>query len=114
MCKKTAGTPSSLFLEIQEFGVKLFAQGGAMLVLTRRVNESIVIGNDIVVTVLEVQRDSIRLGIKAPHNVEINREEIFLLLSEKTKDAASIAAETSLTLHKVDKGLVEERAEAGA
>ncbi len=66
-----------------------------MLVLTRRVNESIVIGNDIIVTVLEIQRDAIRLGIKAPHDVEINREELLLLLSDKQKDAASIAAETS-------------------
>jgi len=66
-----------------------------MLVLTRRVNESIVIGNNIIVTVLEIQRDAIRLGIKAPHDVEINREELLLLLSDKQKDAASIAAETS-------------------
>ncbi|TAN20343.1 MAG: carbon storage regulator [Actinomycetota bacterium] len=66
-----------------------------MLVLTRRVNESIVIGDDIIVTVLEIQRDAIRLGIKAPHDVEINREEILLLLSDKRKDPASVAAETS-------------------
>ncbi len=74
-----------------------------MLVLTRRVNESIVIGNDIIVTVLEIQRDAIRLGIKAPHNVDINREEIFLLLSDKTRDPASIAAETSQK-HIIDQG----------
>ncbi|MDA8270856.1 MAG: carbon storage regulator CsrA [Actinomycetota bacterium] len=85
-----------------------------MLVLTRRVNESIVIGNDIVVTVLEVQRDSIRLGIKAPHDVEINREEIFLLLSDKTRDAGSIAAETSRKLHSTEEEFIGERAGAGA
>lgn len=83
-----------------------------MLVLTRRVNESIVIGNDIVVTVLEVQRDSIRLGIKAPHDVEVNREEIFLLLSDKTRDPASIAAETSQRFNDDRSGDVRERAEA--
>ena len=85
-----------------------------MLVLTRRVNESIVIGNDIVITVLEVQRDSIRLGIKAPHDVDINREEIFLLLSDKTRDAASIAAENSQKLHNTQEKFIEERAGAGA
>lgn len=58
-----------------------------MLVLTRRVNESIVIGNDIVVTVLEIQRDAIRIGIKAPHDVEINREEIAQLLANKLSNA---------------------------
>lgn len=59
-----------------------------MLVLTRRVNESIVIGNNIVVTILEIQRDAIRIGIKAPHDVEINREEIYQLLADKLKDSA--------------------------
>ena len=81
-----------------------------MLVLTRRVNESIVIGNDIIVTVLEIQRDAIRLGIKAPHDVEINREEIFLLLSDKTRDAASIAAETSKKFNNDRRELIEENA----
>ena len=81
-----------------------------MLVLTRRVNESIVIGNDIIVTVLEIQRDAIRLGIKAPHDVEINREEIFLLLSDKTRDAASIAAETSKKFNNDHRSLIEENA----
>ena len=81
-----------------------------MLVLTRRVNESIVIGNEIIVTVLEIQRDAIRLGIKAPHDVEINREEIFLLLSDKTRDAASIAAETSKKLNNDRHSLIEENA----
>ena len=81
-----------------------------MLVLTRRVNESIVIGNEIVVTVLEIQRDAIRLGIKAPHDVEINREEIFLLLSDKTRDAASIAAETSKKFNNDRRELIEENA----
>ncbi len=81
-----------------------------MLVLTRRVNESIVIGNEIIVTVLEIQRDAIRLGIKAPHDVEINREEIFLLLSDKTRDAASIAAETSKKFNNDHRSLIEENA----
>lgn len=47
-----------------------------MLVLTRRVNERIVIGGDITVTVLEVRGDQVRLGIDAPREVEVLREEI--------------------------------------
>lgn len=75
-----------------------------MLVLTRRVNESIVIGNDIIITVLEVQRDSIRLGIKAPHDVDINREEIHLLLSNKLNGTPEAAPEGAMDLEKVSDG----------
>ena len=47
-----------------------------MLVLTRRKNQSIVIGDDIVVTVLEVKGDQIRLGITAPRDIQVYREEL--------------------------------------
>lgn len=47
-----------------------------MLVLTRRKNESIVIGDDIVVTVLEVKGEQIRLGITAPRDVQVYRQEL--------------------------------------
>jgi carbon storage regulator len=48
-----------------------------VLVLTRRAGESIVIGEDVVVTVLEVRGDQIRLGIDAPRDVEVHRREVF-------------------------------------
>lgn len=48
-----------------------------MLVLTRRSNQSIMIGTDIVVTVLEVRGEQVRIGIKAPREVEVHREEVF-------------------------------------
>jgi len=47
-----------------------------MLVLTRRVNERIVIGDDVTVTVLEVRGDQVRLGIEAPRDVKVLREEV--------------------------------------
>ena len=47
-----------------------------MLVLTRRINERIVIGDDIVVTVLEVHGEQVRLGIDAPRSVKVFREEV--------------------------------------
>lgn len=53
-----------------------------MLVLTRRSNQSIMIGNDIVVTVLEVRGEQVRIGIKAPREVEVHREEVFDALHE--------------------------------
>jgi carbon storage regulator len=47
-----------------------------MLVLTRRINEEIVIGDDIVVTVVAVQGEKVRLGIVAPRSVRVDRREI--------------------------------------
>jgi len=49
-----------------------------MLVLTRRVNERIVIGDNVVVTVLEVRGEQVRLGIEAPRDVKVFREEVLL------------------------------------
>ena len=48
-----------------------------MLILTRCVNESITIGDEISVTVLSVQSNQVKLGINAPRNVEVHREEIY-------------------------------------
>ncbi|MCZ7535753.1 MAG: carbon storage regulator CsrA [Acidimicrobiia bacterium] len=64
-----------------------------MLVLTRRVNESIMIGHEIVVTVLEVRGDQVRLGIKAPRSVDVHREEIFAALHRANTDAAAASEE---------------------
>ena len=47
-----------------------------MLVLSRKFDQRIVIGGNIVITVVEIQRDRVRLGIEAPENVVIDREEI--------------------------------------
>ena len=47
-----------------------------MLILTRRVGESIIIGEDIVITALGVKGNQVRIGIDAPKNVPVNREEI--------------------------------------
>ena len=47
-----------------------------MLVLTRKVNESLLIGEDIVITVVEIKGDKVRLGIEAPKEISIVRSEI--------------------------------------
>ena len=64
-----------------------------MLVLTRRSSQSIVIGKDIVVTVLEVRGDQVRIGVSAPRDVDVHREEVFLELQETNRAAASPSAE---------------------
>ena len=60
-----------------------------MLVLTRNANQSIMIGEDIVVTVLEVRGDQVRLGIKAPRHVDVHREEVYAELRRANEAAAS-------------------------
>ena len=60
-----------------------------MLVLTRRAGESVMIGDDVVVTVLEARGDVIRLGIQAPKDVRVHREEVYRELQAANREAAS-------------------------
>lgn len=69
-----------------------------MLVLSRRVGESVVLGSDIVVTVLDVRGDLVRVGIKAPRSVEVHRAELLEELEETNKQAASPSEETVANL----------------
>jgi carbon storage regulator len=64
-----------------------------VLVLTRRANQSIMIGHEIVVTVLEVRGDQVRLGIKAPRSIDVHREEIFAQLQQANRDAVRPGAD---------------------
>jgi carbon storage regulator len=64
-----------------------------VLVLTRHANQSIVIGHDIVVTVLEVRGDQVRLGITAPQHVQVHREEVFAALMAANQEAAASGAD---------------------
>ncbi|MBF4600771.1 carbon storage regulator CsrA [Frigoribacterium sp. VKM Ac-1396] len=59
-----------------------------MLVLTRKVGERIVIGDDIVITVLDSRGDGVRIGIDAPRGVKIQREEVIKAVTEANVEAA--------------------------
>lgn len=59
-----------------------------MLVLTRRLNQSIMIGDDIQITVVSVQGMQVRLGITAPREAAVHREEIYLQLQQENHQAA--------------------------
>jgi carbon storage regulator len=59
-----------------------------MLALTRKVGERLVIGDNIVVTVVSIKGDSIRLAIEAPKEIKIYRGEIFDAIVEENKQAA--------------------------
>ena len=62
-----------------------------MLALSRRMNESIIIGNDIEITVLEVKGDQVKLGFSAPKAIPIYRKEIYLQIKESNREAAEAA-----------------------
>jgi len=59
-----------------------------MLVLSRKKEQSIMIGDNIELTIIEVQGDQVRIGINAPKNVSIYRKELFLEIQEENKKAA--------------------------
>jgi len=60
-----------------------------MLVLSRRVGDSVVIGDDVVVTVLEVRGDVVRIGVDAPREVAVRRKELLAELADSNRAAAS-------------------------
>ena len=60
-----------------------------MLVLTRKTNQSIMIGDEIEVTVLAVARDKIRLGITAPREVPVFRKEVYLSIKGEESEAGN-------------------------
>jgi carbon storage regulator len=70
-----------------------------MLVLSRKKNESIVINNDIVITVVEIRGDKVRLGIEAPKDVPVHRQEVYEAIHgvKAPAPAAPVAAKTDDT-----------------
>jgi carbon storage regulator len=60
-----------------------------VLVLTRRPGESVMVGDDVVITVLDVRGDVVRIGIKAPRSVQVHREEVYKELQRVNRESAS-------------------------
>ena len=66
-----------------------------MLILTRRIGESVIIGDDVKITVLGVKGSQVRLGIEAPKSVSVHREEIYeRIQQEKAEGSAETSKDT--------------------
>ena len=66
-----------------------------MLVLTRRLNQSIKIGDDIEVTVIEVRGDQVRLGVSAPRDVSVHRKEVYLQIQSEADGTSEAVRRTN-------------------
>ena len=78
-----------------------------MLVLTRKKDQTIIINDNIEITMLDIQGDQVRIGINAPRSVAIHRKEVFLEIQEENKKAAearNISLDSIMKIAKKDNG----------
>ncbi|MDH2434589.1 carbon storage regulator [Pokkaliibacter plantistimulans] len=65
-----------------------------MLILTRRVGETLMVGDDVTVTVLGVKGNQVRIGVNAPKDVSVHREEIYQRIQKEKQDQESGSSES--------------------
>jgi carbon storage regulator len=73
-----------------------------MLILTRKLNEKIKIGDDITVTIVEIRGDQVKIGVEAPNHVKVFRQEIFQAIQQENRAAAGSATNTAEALKKLN------------
>jgi carbon storage regulator len=76
-----------------------------MLILSRRVGESIIIGDNIEITIVDIKGNQIKLGIKAPSEIRVHRYEIYQKIQEENK----LAAESSIQPELLDKVVIKKQ-----
>ncbi|HUW70202.1 MAG TPA: carbon storage regulator CsrA [bacterium] len=69
-----------------------------MLILSRKLNEKVVIGDGVVVSIIEIRGDQVKLGIDAPKTVKVYRQEVYDAIQAENR----LAAESALTLPPID------------
>jgi len=66
-----------------------------MLVLSRKLNQSIMIGDDVEIIIVSVDRDQVKVGIKAPREIAVHRSEVYLEIQRANEAAASAALDAN-------------------
>ncbi len=82
----------------ERYGIRRWKVGTAMLILTRKSGEGIRIGDNITLKIIEIRGNQVRLGIEAPRDMAVHREEIYALIQEQNRDAASSSPENPQVL----------------
>jgi carbon storage regulator len=77
-----------------------------VLILTRKVNESIQIGDDIEITVISIGNDQVKIGINAPKHIEVHRKEIYLAIQAENNQAS---LSSKALLHKLSEQMKKSR-----
>ncbi|MBR6153914.1 MAG: carbon storage regulator CsrA [Treponema sp.] len=67
-----------------------------MLILSRKVDEKIIIGNDITLTIIEIHGDLVKIGVEAPKNVKVFRQEVYEAIQAENKAAATQTSDDAL------------------
>jgi len=72
-----------------------------MLVLTRKRNESIMIGDDIELTIVAVEGEQVKIGVKAPKHIDVHRKEVYLEIQGANQEAAQQSASVQVDFGKL-------------
>ncbi len=76
-----------------------------MLILTRKLNESIMIGDQIEISIVDIRGDQVKLGIKAPKNIKVYRQEVYRAIQQENIEAVKSKPESVFPLENLlDKG----------
>ena len=67
-----------------------------MLILSRKTNQKILIGDDIEITIIEVRGDQVKIGIKAPQEIQVFRQELYKEIQAENKSATIFSSQASL------------------
>lgn len=74
-----------------------------MLILSRKIDEKIKIGNDITITLIDVHGDQVKIGVEAPKNVKVFRQEVFDEIQKENKAAVVDSSEDSKAISVLSK-----------